>query len=232
MLAQTHAAEFDAGPTHGGTGTERLCIVTRKVKPIDELIRFVVAPDGSVVPDLKQKLPGRGVWISGTRRDLGEAIRRSAFAKGFKKDVKVPPDLIETTERLLQRAALDALAIAGKAKEVVAGFGKVEAALERDRVKGLLHASEARSDGVNKINAALRRRPGANAAEMPIVTAFTSAQLDLALGRPNVVHAALLAGPACATFLARCLRLERFRTGKPGDRGSNDPNQARGSKSE
>ena len=185
-----------------------------------------------MVPDLKQKLPGRGVWVSGTRRDLGEAIRRSAFAKGFKKDVKVPPDLIETTERLLQRAALDALAIASKAKNVVTGFSKVEAALERDRVKGLLRATEARADGVNKINAVLRRRSGANAAEMPVVTAFTSAQLDLALGRSNVIHAALLAGPACVTFLARCLRLERFRTGKPSERGLDGPNQARGLRSE
>jgi predicted RNA-binding protein YlxR (DUF448 family) len=226
MLAQEHAAEFDSGPTRPGPGTERLCIVTRKVKPIDELIRFVVAPDGSVVADLKQRLPGRGVWVSGTRRELTEAIRRSAFAKGFKKEVKVSADLVEITERLLERAALDALAIAGKAKDVVSGFAKVEAALERDRVKGLMHATDARPDGIKKINAALHRRSGANTAEIPVVTAFTSAQLDLALGRSNVVHAALLAGSACATFLARCLRLERFRTGKPGARGLQDPNQA------
>jgi uncharacterized protein len=221
MLAQTHMAELDAGPTR--TVPERLCVVTRAVKPVDELIRFVVAPDGSVVPDLKRKLPGRGVWVSATRAVLAEAIRRSSFVKGFEKPVKVAADLVETTEYLLQRSVLDALAIAGKAHEVVTGFAKVEAALRQGEIKALLHASDAAPDGVNKINAALRRRFGANSAEVPVINALSGAQLDLALGRSNVIHAALLGGPACATFLARCLRLERFRTGGPGGRGMNGP---------
>ena len=63
MLARTPNDELDAGPRKGGPGTERLCALTRAVKPVDELIRFVVGPDG-VVPDLKRKLPGRGLWIT------------------------------------------------------------------------------------------------------------------------------------------------------------------------
>ena len=67
MLARTpHDEELDAGPRKGGPGTERLCALTRAVKPVDELIRFVVGPDG-VVPDLKRKLPGRGLWVSAER---------------------------------------------------------------------------------------------------------------------------------------------------------------------
>ena len=203
--------ELDNGP-RTKSATMRLCAVSREVRPVDELIRFVLSPEGEVVPDLKRKLPGRGVWVSATRGTLAEAVRRSSFQKGFEKPVKVAADLVETTEHLLQRSALDALAIAGKAREVVTGFAKVEAALQHDQVKALLHASDAAADGVNKINSALRRRFGANAAEVPVIDAFSGAQLDLALGRSNVVHAALLAGPASDGVLSRCRSLEHFRT--------------------
>ena len=102
------------------------------MKPVDELIRFVVGPDG-VVPDLKRKLPGRGVWVTADARDARRTpSTRNVFARGFKREVRVAPDLAEQTERLLVRAALDALAIAGKAGLVAAGFAKAEAAIARD----------------------------------------------------------------------------------------------------
>ena len=114
MLARTPNDELDAGPRKGGPGTERLCAVTRAVKPVDDLIRFVVGPDG-VVPDLKRKLPGRGLWITADKRTLNDAMARNVFARGFKREVRVTPELVDQTERLLVRSALDALAIAGKA---------------------------------------------------------------------------------------------------------------------
>jgi uncharacterized protein len=214
MIAATHdierAVELDRGP-HAAERT-RMCAATRAVRPVSALIRFVVGPDGAAVADLKNKLPGRGMWITGTRDALGEAIRRKAFSRGFKREVRVPADFVDQTERLLERAVVDALAMAGKAGLVVAGFTKAEAALEHDDVTALLHAAGAASDGVRKLQAAARR--GRSAQSPPAEIGFlTAAQLDLALNRPNVVHAALLAGPASETFLARCRRLERFRTG-------------------
>jgi hypothetical protein len=184
--------------------------VTRTVKPVDDLIRFVVGPEG-VVADLKRKLPGRGLWVTGDRATLKDAVTRNVFARGFKREVRVTPELVDQTERLLVRAALDALAIAGKSALVAAGFAKVEAAIAHDRIVGLLHASDASADGVAKLAGALRHRD--DAAAIAVIKAFTTAQLDLALGRSNVVHAALLAGPANDTFLARFSRLERFRAG-------------------
>jgi hypothetical protein len=216
MLAHTHNDELDAGPRKSGPGAERYCAVTRIVKPADELIRFVVGPQG-VVPDLKRKLPGRGLWITADRATLKDAITRNVFARGFRRDIRVTSELVDQTDALLVRSALDALAIAGKAGQVVAGFAKVEAALAHDDVIGLVHAAEGAPDGVAKLAGALRRRGGAE--DVAVINAFTSAQLDLALGRSNVVHAALLAGPANDTFLARFARLERFRTGRPGERG-------------
>jgi predicted RNA-binding protein YlxR (DUF448 family) len=222
MLARIDDSLTDTGPKK--SGPERLCAVTREVKPVAELLRFVVAPDGSVVPDLKRKLPGRGLWVTATREALAEAVKRKIFGKGFKQDVRTGAELIALTENLLERAALDALAIAGKAGQVVAGFMKTEAAIGRSQLLAVLHARDAADDGVRKLNAALHRRFEGEESDILTISDFTSQQLDLALGRANVVHAALLAGPAGNSFIARYLRMTRFRT---GGTGKPDRNNAR-----
>jgi predicted RNA-binding protein YlxR (DUF448 family) len=188
-----------------------MCVHTREVRPVADLIRFVVGPDGVAVPDLKSKLPGRGVWVTATQDALTEAIKRKTLARGFKREVRLSADLVAQTEHLLERAVFDALAIAGKAGLVATGFGKTETALSRERVAGLIHAAEAAPDGVRKLGGVLRKYGLED--EIPVILALSSEQLDLALGRPNVIHAALLAGPASDTFLARYRRLERFRSG-------------------
>jgi len=217
MTAQATEIELDRGPRD--RDVERMCVATRTVRPVSDLIRFVIGPDGEAVPDLKHKLPGRGVWVTATQDALDDAIKRKVFGRGFKRDVRLPVDLVARTEQLLARSALDALAIAGKASRVVAGFAKVEAALAHEHVVALLHAAEAAADGVRKLDATLRRSPQADL--VAVIRILTSAQLDLALGRPNVIHAALLAGPSSDTVLARLQRLERFRTGNLGQKPGN-----------
>jgi predicted RNA-binding protein YlxR (DUF448 family) len=216
MLAEPHQneSELDRGPRL--PQRERLCIVTRAVRPVSHLIRFVVGPQGEPIPDLKCKLPGRGVWVTATQKAVEEAVKRKAFARGFKRDVRTPGDLAVRTEALLHRAVVEALAIAGKAGLTAAGFAKTAAALERNDAVALLNAAEAAPDGVRKLNALLRQRVDSIA----VIDFLTSAQLDLALGRPNVVHAALFAGSASDTFLSRARRLERFRTGGADDHGN------------
>ena len=211
MIAPSRDIELDTGPR--AQELERMCVVTRTVRPVADMIRFVIGPDGEAVPDLKRKLPGRGVWVTATQDALSDAVKRKALVRGFKRDVRLPADLVARTGQLLERGALDALAMAGKAGLVATGFTRVEAALAQQEVIALLHAVEAAADGVRKLDAGWRRRPERG----PIVTIgiLTSAQLDLALGRPNVIHAALLAGPSSDTFLARLRRLERFRSGEP-----------------
>jgi len=211
---QIDDGELDAGPQ--ARAPERLCVATREVRPIGDLIRFVVGPHGEAVPDVKSKLPGRGIWVTATHEALGEAIKRKAFARGFKRDVKLPSDLIGRTEALLERAVIDALAVAGKAGLVATGFAKAEAALAHDDVVAVLHAVEAAPEGVRKLDGAIRRQDGhrqGTGAAPAMIRFLTAEQLDLALNRPNVIHAAVLAGPASETFLARCRRLERFRAG-------------------
>jgi predicted RNA-binding protein YlxR (DUF448 family) len=217
MLAQFDEDVTDRGPK--GAAAERFCALSREVKPVGELIRFVVGPDGAIVPDLKRKLPGRGMWVTASQDALAQAVKRNLFAKGFKKQVKAGDDLVAQTEKLLERSMLDALAIAGKAGQVVSGFTRVEAALGSEKVVAILHARDGAPDGIRKIDGLVRRRQEENPGEIRKIDAFASSQLDLALGRSNVVHAALLAGDASSGFLARHERYERFRTGKAGNPG-------------
>jgi predicted RNA-binding protein YlxR (DUF448 family) len=217
MLARLDDMEADHGPRNVAAGTTRLCVATREIKPIAQMIRFVLAPDGKVVPDLKRKLPGRGVWVTAERSVLAAAVERGVFRRGFKANATVSKDLLTLVDRLLERSVLDSLAIAHKAGEVVAGFAKVEAAIAVDPIVALLHASDASADGSRKITACLKRRFGEGPENIVTIAAFTSAQLDLALGRTNVVHAALLAGRASETVLARWLVLNRFRMGDPDE---------------
>ncbi len=197
----------------------RMCAVTRQVRPIDELIRFVVSPQGEVVPDLKRKLPGRGLWVSASRHAVAEAVRRNHFNKSFKRELRVTAALVADTEGLLVRGVVEALAMAAKAGQVVSGFGKVEDALEQRRrqnqgaVCALIHASDGAADGIRKLDGLARQNAGngTETRDFPVITALTSEQLDLALGRSNVIHAALLAGPASKTFLSRSQTLVRYR---------------------
>jgi hypothetical protein len=116
---------------------------------------------------------------------------------------------------LLENAALDALAVARKAGLVAMGFAQVETALKREAVIALLHAAEAAPAGVKKLDSALRQ--SRQSGSVRIIRILTTGQLDLALGRPNVIHAALLAGRANETFMARLRRLERFRNAEFGE---------------
>ena len=205
--------ELDNGPRTGKSATMRMCAVSREVKPVDELIRFVLSPQGEVVPDLKRKLPGRGLWITASRARVAEAVRRNQFGGGFKRDVRAAQTLASDTEKLLVRSAIEALAMAAKAGQVVSGFAKVEEALAGGQATALIHASDGAADGIRKLDAIVGQRGGNRGESLvfPIVTELASAELDLALGRANVIHAALLAGPAGKTFLSRSQILVRYR---------------------
>src|SRR3954452_8559938 len=114
MLASADP-DLDNGPRTDRSATVRMCAVSREVRPIGELIRFVVSPQGEVVADLKRKLPGRGMWLSASRDTVAEAVRRNRFSKGFKRQVRAGATLADDTEALLVRSATEALAMAAKA---------------------------------------------------------------------------------------------------------------------
>lgn len=210
-------------------GPERSCVVTRTVKAPDDLIRFVVGPEGVLTPDLRRKLPGRGVWTSLSAATVAEAVKRKAFERSLKTKVVVPHELVTMIDGLMQRDAIQALAMANKAGLVSSGFAKVEAMIGSGRLAAVIEASDGAEDGRRKIGQALRRaavartEAGLKPREVPVVAEFAAADLELALGRAHVIHAALAPGPAAEGFLSRWRRLVRYRTGDAGAVGPESP---------
>jgi predicted RNA-binding protein YlxR (DUF448 family) len=197
------------------TMNERTCIVTRKAGEAEGLIRFVRGPDGSIVPDLKRNLPGRGCWVTADRAHVDRATARKLFARVLKVDVTVRPDLGEAVDALIVRAALGAIGLARKAGSVVLGATKVESAVRKGTALLVLHAQEASEDGVRKITSARRATVHAGGPDIPAYNLFSESDLGLAFGGTNVIHAAVLADGAGRSALKRVVALDRFRGGYP-----------------
>jgi uncharacterized protein len=183
-----------------------MCIVTRTCGYPDDLVRFVCGPDGMVAPDIRCELPGRGVWVKARQPLVAEAVKRKLFRRGLGEACRAPEGLPGQVADLLRRAALNYLSLANKAGLVVAGFEKVAAAIGKDRVAVLLQASDGAEDGQRKLLARL------NSSGQPaeIVRSFDSAALDLALGRPHVIHAALTANGLTRKFVAATRKFENY----------------------
>jgi uncharacterized protein len=191
---------------------ERTCIVTRETRSPQEMIRFVISPDGHLVPDLKQKLPGRGVWVSATRAMVQEAIKRKAFARGLKTSVTVSSSLTEDIALLLRTALRQSLSFALKAGQLVTGFMQGEALARSGEAGLLIHAVEAAQDGRRKLfNAAL----AGNGMPIPIIDALDAMELAMALGREDVIHAVVKKGPSAAAVLRRWDALRRYEGENP-----------------
>lgn len=201
--------------------TERQCLVTRETLPKAEMIRFVLAPDGTVVPDLKMRLPGRGVWVTADFELIQQAAQKGLFARGFKEKTQNCDNLAELVAKQLEKSCLSALSMTKKAGQIVTGFAKVEAAIAQNPIMGLIHAADAAEDGQKKLAQAMRRVYGREY-EIPVIRMFSADELSIALGLGNVVHAALLAGSASKSFVKQATILSRFR-GQSKDSMTDDP---------
>ena len=189
---------------------ERTCIVTREARSPAGLIRFVLGPDNQVVPDLRHKLPGRGVWVTARSDKVEEAVRRRLFSRAFKTEAKVAETLPGDIGRLLRDDLRQGLALANKAGTVITGFQKVESAITDKPIVALIHAAEAADDGRRKLANQLRKRLDGAISGFPVVQDLSNDELDLALGRSHVIHAALVAGAGSDGFLNRWHRYRSY----------------------
>jgi predicted RNA-binding protein YlxR (DUF448 family) len=187
----------------GSAVSSRKCIVSGEEHDKADLIRFVLGPGNEVVPDLQQKLPGRGVWLAADRRALERALAENRFSKAFKAKCRVDPGLPARLEDLFRREARQYLALANKAGLVVAGYEKTADALARGRARLLIEAADGAEDGRRKLR--VKRAEGCE-----IVAIFAAHELDLALGRANVIHAAVAKGGLAEKLLSAARRVEAF----------------------
>jgi predicted RNA-binding protein YlxR (DUF448 family) len=180
---------------------ERRCIVTGEVQPKAGLIRFVVGPDGTVVPDILEKLPGRGMWVTADRATLDKA-GKGQFSRSAKQPVKVPENLAEEVESQLARRVTDLIALARKAGLAVCGFEKVKDALEKGGTRVLLQASDGSQRGKSKLWTPTGAR---------YFGCLTSSELGLAFGRQSVIHGALASGGLSDKVVEEAAKLRGLR---------------------
>ncbi|MGB8364255.1 MAG: RNA-binding protein [Rhizomicrobium sp.] len=189
-------------------GRERRCIVTGEILPDGARVRFVADPDGHIVPDIAGTLPGRGMWVKADRATLERAIARNQFSRAAKAPVVAAKDLPDRVEAQLVRRMIGDLGIARKSGALVLGFDNVARALAAPLPPAVLvEASDGAADGRRKLkNAAF-----AQGVKAGFVDCLTRAELGLALGRENVIHAALKPGRLAERLLFEAARLEGFR---------------------
>ena len=187
---------------------QRRCIVSGEVMPDSRLIRFVAAPDGRVVPDVAAKLPGRGLWVTATRAAINQAVEKKLFARAAKANVAADIDLADRTEKALAARMLGDLGLARRSGALVLGFDNVVRALDGPRPPSVMvEASDGSGDGKRKLYNAAHAR----GLKPQLVECLTSAELGLALGRENVIHAAVQPGGLAERLTFDAGRLQGFR---------------------
>lgn len=196
--------------------SRRTCAVTRATHSPEDLIRFVADPAGRIVPDVARRLPGRGVWLYCHREVVQQAVSAKAFAQSLRRKVTVGADLPQVVEAQLLRRAKEALSLANKAGLVIAGFAQIDAAIVKGEPRLLIHATEAAADGTDKLDRRFRAFCRETETTPIIVNELSGEHLSLAIGRPNVIHAALKGGGATQNFIREAGRLSRYRSGGSG----------------
>lgn len=196
---------------------ERKCIQTGEILPESQLLRFAIAPDDSIVPDVRARAPGRGLWLKAQRDVLCAAMKKKSFARAAKAKVQVATDLPARTDEALCRAALDLLGLAKRSGELLCGFDQVRGVLQSRRPFCLIEASDGAADGRGKVLALARGKWG----EVPVIGCFTKNELGAPIGRAESTHMALMAGGLAEQFVFHGQRLATYRLLFSSETGDN-----------
>lgn len=211
--------ERQRGGDHDVSGGEplRRCLATGQSLPKERMVRFVAAPDGQIVPDVGNELPGRGAWVSADAKAIEKVLKKGQLTKAL--EAQAPAGLKDLVASLLLKRALDLLGFAKRAGLIVTGFDRVKETLDlhesgRVKVAAMIEASDGADDGRRSVLAKAK----AVEVDGPTVGLFTSDELSMALGSVNVIHACLLSAPAGglhARFLEEIGRTAGFRAMMP-----------------
>lgn len=183
-------------------GAERKCLATGEAQPKQGLIRFVVGPDSQVVPDIMNKLPGRGVYVTSTHDSLETVIKKKSFARGFKAQVTVPEGLAAEVERQVLRRTVDLISLARKSGDAVSGYEKVKDWLIKEEARVLIQAIDGSGRGKSKLSTPHRGT---------YIGCMTADELGMAFGRETVIHAALASGGLSQRVIEEAQRLQGLR---------------------
>ncbi len=189
-------------------GAERKCIATGEVQPKHGLIRFVVGPDGQIVPDILGKLPGRGIYVAAQRAALETAVKKGLFSRAAKQPVKLPDDLVAEVEKQLARRVVDLISMQRKAGKAVAGYEKVKSWLQNEEAEVLIQAVDGSGRGKSKLSTPHYGH---------YIGCLTADELGLAFGRQTVIHGALASGGLTLRVVEEAQRLNGVRKNETGN---------------
>ncbi len=196
-------------PKDRSDGPERKCIATGEVQPKHGLIRFAVSPDGQVVPDLAEKLPGRGIWVAADRAAVEKAVKKGLFARAAKQPVTVPEGLVDLLEAMLARRVIELISLTRKGGRATTGYERVKDWLSKDEAEILIQASDGSERGKSKLSTPYGGY---------FIGWLTASELGHAFGRQSAVHAALGAGGLSKRVVEEAARLKGLRV-SDGDKG-------------
>lgn len=181
----------------------RKCVLTGKVLPKEELLRFVLLEDGTVLPDFNKKLDGHGFYLSNSKALLqGLAAKANPLNKILHTKTIMREDLVQIVEQILRKRGLDAVNLARKSGDLVLGFEKVKEIIAKGKAAFVIEAEDAGDDGKQKI--------AAIAKDLEKFTIYDTATLSAALGRENTVHLAIKKGPMSAMVQTALMRYQTF----------------------
>jgi predicted RNA-binding protein YlxR (DUF448 family) len=183
-------------------GPERKCLATGEAQPKSGLVRFVMGPEAQVVPDISDKLPGRGVYVAAQREALEQAVKKKLFARGFKAQVTVPEGLVDEVERQILRRMVDLISLARKSGDAVSGYEKVKDWLLKEEAEVLIQAVDGSGRGKSKLSTPHFGR---------YIGCLTADELGMAFGRQTVIHAALASGGLSKRVVEEAQRLQGMR---------------------
>lgn len=196
---------------------ERRCIVTGDVQPKAGLVRFVLGPDGVIYPDLAEKLPGRGIWVTADRAAIEKAAAKGLFSRAAKAPAKTPENLADLVEQGLAHRVIELISLVRKSGRAVVGFEKVKSWLAEGRAKVLLQASDGSERGKGKLWTPEGGR---------WFGCLTSSELGLAFGRDHAIHGALAAGGLTPRVIQEAARLAGMRKQDGGETAMKDTKTA------
>ncbi len=190
---------------------ERKCIVSGESQPKSGLVRFVIGPDATVVPDVAGKLPGRGIYVSADKDAIAKAVKKGLFSRAAREPVKADPGLPDLVEELVLKRTIELISLARKASRAVMGYEKVKDWLAKGQARVLIQSSDGSERGKTK----LRAPDGDNS----YISCLSAGEMGLAFGRERAIHAALAAGGLTTRVVEEAARLSGLRYGPGGQMG-------------
>ena len=185
----------------------RRCIVTGFRANKKDLMRFVVSPENDLVPDLKNKLPGRGIWVTANKFALEKAIVKNIFSKVAKEKISIRPDLVTSIENQLRKQILANVSLAKKAGMAIFGFEKVRLELIKNTNWLLIQAFDGSSRELDRLSGRVKKEN--------IVTCLSGSELGSVFGRNSVIHCVILNSGFIQKIIFEANRLNNLKNPLP-----------------